>query len=315
MLIAKREKLPASRVTSNEIVSCHKPARARIIIMENGGAQIMGSSIHTSIKLNNGVAIPVLGLGVYQAASGGEAERAVRYALEIGYRHIDTASVYENEQDVGRAIKESEIPREEIFITTKLWNSDHGYGSTLKAFDESRKRLGVDYIDLYLIHWPVEDLRLESWHAMTSLLEKNLCRAIGVSNYTIRHLEELLASSALIPAVNQVEFSPFLYQKELLEFCLRNQVQLEAYSPLTQGKKLDDPALEALAEKYNKTAAQILIRWAIEHEMVVIPKSVHHNRIKENADVFDFSISREDMALLDGLDEGFRTCWDPTSAP
>jgi methylglyoxal/glyoxal reductase len=275
----------------------------------------MGSSIHPAIKLNNGVAIPVLGLGVYQAASGGEAERAVRYALEIGYRHIDTASVYENEQDVGRAIKESEIPREEIFITTKLWNSHHGYDSTLMAFDESRKRLGVDYIDLYLIHWPVEDLRQESWHAMASLLEKGVCRAIGVSNYTINHLEELLASSALIPAVNQVEFSPFLYQKDLLEFCKRNRIQLEAYSPLTQGKKLDHPALVALAKKYNKTAAQILIRWAIEHELVVIPKSVHPSRIKENADVFDFSIGREDMALLDGLDEGFRTCWDPTSAP
>lgn len=270
---------------------------------------------HPVIRLNNGVNIPALGLGVYQAESGRETERAVLDALDLGYRHIDTAKAYGNEKDVGRAIKKSGIPREEVFITTKLWNTDHGYDQTKRAFDESRSDLGVDYIDLYLIHWPVEGLRGESWRAMVELLERGDCRSIGVSNYTINHLEELLASSSIVPAVNQVEFSPFLYQRELLRFCRQKGIQLEAYSPLTQGKRLDHPTLVALARKHGKTPAQILIRWAIEHDLVVIPKSVRRSRIEENADVFDFSIVREDMALLDSLDEGFRTCWDPTDAP
>ncbi|HET9530400.1 MAG TPA: aldo/keto reductase [Blastocatellia bacterium] len=270
---------------------------------------------HPVIRLNNGVNISALGLGVYQAESGRETERAVLDALDLGYRHIDTAKAYGNEKDVGRAIKKSGIPREEVFITTKLWNTDHGYDQTKRAFDESRSDLGVDYIDLYLIHWPVEGLRGESWRAMVELLERGDCRSIGVSNYTINHLEELLASSSIVPAVNQVEFSPFLYQRELLRFCRQKGIQLEAYSPLTQGKRLDHPTLVALARKHGKTPAQILIRWAIEHDLVVIPKSVRRSRIEENADVFDFSIVREDMALLDSLDEGFRTCWDPTDAP
>jgi diketogulonate reductase-like aldo/keto reductase len=274
-----------------------------------------GSFEHPVIGLNNGVNIPALGLGVYQAESGRETERAVLDALDLGYRHIDTAKAYGNEKDVGRAIKKSGIPREEVFITTKLWNTDHGYDQTKRAFDESRSDLGVDYIDLYLIHWPVEGLRGESWRAMVELLERGDCRSIGVSNYTITHLEELLASSPIVPAVNQVEFSPFLYQRELLRFCRQQGIQLEAYSPLTQGKKLDHPALVEVARKHGKTPAQILIRWAIEHGLVVIPKSVRRSRLEENADVFDFSIGREGLALLDGLDEGFRTCWDPTDSP
>jgi diketogulonate reductase-like aldo/keto reductase len=275
----------------------------------------MKSFTHPAIELNNGVSIPIIGLGVYQTATGGETVRAVRDAIEMGYRHIDTAKAYDNERDVGRAVNESGVPREEIFITTKLWNSDHGYDSTKRAFDESRRQLGMSYIDLYLIHWPVEGLRSESWRAMVEILERGDCRAIGVSNYTISHLEELLASSPIIPAVNQVEFSPFLYQRDLLGFCRDKGIQLEAYSPLTQGKKLKHPTLVALAGKYGKTPAQILIRWAIEHELVVIPKSARRSRIEENADVFDFHISPDDLAALDGLDEGFRTCWDPTNAP
>ena len=271
--------------------------------------------INSSIVLNNGVKIPILGLGVYQAEKGGETVQAVRTALDVGYRHIDTARIYENEGDVGRAVRESGLPREEVFVTTKLWNDDHGYDSTIEAFDESRRRLGFDYIDLYLIHWPVEGLRLESWRAMERLLERGLCRAIGVSNYTVKHLQELLAASSVIPAVNQIELSPFLYQRDLIEFCHNSGIRVEAYSPLTQGKKLDHPTLVAVARKYGKTPAQILIRWAIEHRLVVIPKSVHRSRIVENADVFDFSIEPDDLATLDGLDEGFRTCWDPTDAP
>jgi diketogulonate reductase-like aldo/keto reductase len=275
----------------------------------------MAQPLLASIELNTGVRIPVLGLGVYQAASGRETETAVQIALEVGYRHIDTARAYDNERDVGRAVKASGIPREELFITTKLWNSDHGYETTIKAFHESRKQLGVDYIDLYLIHWPVAGLRGESWRALEHLLGQGACRAIGVSNYTIKHLEELLGSSSIVPAANQIEFSPFLYQRELLDFCNQQGIQVEAYSPLTQGKKVNHPALVALATKYGKTAAQILIRWAVGHGLVVIPKSVHRHRIEENAAVFDFSLAAEDLAQLDGLDEGFRTCWDPTDAP
>ena len=275
----------------------------------------MSQPLQASVELYNGIKIPLLGFGVYQAASGRETETAVRAALDVGYRHIDTARAYDNERDVGRAIQASGVRREEIFITTKLWNSDHGYDEAIRAFDESRKRLGTDYVDLYLIHWPVEGLRGESWRAMENLVARGVCRSVGVSNYTIKHLEELLAASSIVPAANQVEFSPFLYQRELLEFCNRQRIQVEAYSPLTQGKRLSHPVLTAIAKKYGKTAAQILIRWAIEHRLVVIPKSVHRHRIEENAAVFDFSIGPEDMAQLDALDEGFRTCWDPTNAP
>jgi diketogulonate reductase-like aldo/keto reductase len=266
----------------------------------------------SSIELNNGVEIPTLGLGVYQSGPGAETQQAVRFALDAGYRHIDTASAYGNEKDVGVAISSSRIARHDLFITTKLWNSDHGYEATLRAFDKSRIDLGLDYIDLYLIHWPVPGLRMESWRAMEELLDRGLCRAIGVSNYTIRHLDEHLSTSAVAPAVNQVEFSPFLYQKQLLDYCRERNIQIEAYSPLTQGKKLKHRVVKEISRKYGRTPAQILIRWAIEHRLVVIPKSVHRERIEENAQVFDFAISSQDMARLDSLDEGFRTCWDPT---
>jgi methylglyoxal/glyoxal reductase len=263
--------------------------------------------------LNNKVKIPALGLGLYQISSGGTAQRAIECALEAGYRHFDTAAAYGNERDLGRALAVSGIPREELFVTTKLWNSDHGYDAALKAFEKSRSKLRLDYIDLYLIHWPVQKLRSESWRALLDLYDRGLCRAIGVSNYTINHLRELLGSSPLAPAINQVEFSPFLYQKDLLEFCNEHGILMEAYSPLTQARKLKHPALVKLSKKYGKTPAQLLIRWALEHKLVVIPKSARCERIKENAAVFDFAIAADDMAALDGLDEGFRTCWDPSN--
>jgi diketogulonate reductase-like aldo/keto reductase len=271
--------------------------------------------IDTRVKLNNGVEMPIFGLGTFQAQSGREARDAVLHALQIGYRHIDTASMYGNEEDVGAAIRESGIPREEIFVTTKLWNSDHGYDSGLAAFEKSCRRLRLSYVDLYLIHWPVQDLRNETWRALETLLKEGKCRAIGVSNYMIRHLEELLENSSTVPAVNQVEFSPYLYQKDLLEFCRKHDVQLEAYSPLTKGHKLDDPKLVTLALKYSKSPAQILIRWVLQHQIVVIPKSSRKERITENAGVFDFTISPEDMRALDSFNQGLRTSWDPTTAP
>ena len=275
---------------------------------------LVALSLQSRIRLNNDVEMPILGLGVFRA-SPTETRQAVRTALELGYRHVDTARVYGNEADVGAAIRECPIPRDEIFVTTKLWNADQGYDATLRAFEDSLERLGLDRVDLYLIHWPIEGLRSESYRAMQRLLKDGRCRAIGVSNYTTRHLEELLRTAEVVPTINQVEFHPYLYQRELLEFCRRHRIQIEAYSPLTKGIKLAEPVLVEMAARYGKTTAQILIRWGLQHDLVVIPKSVHPGRIRENADVFDLSISPVDMARLDSLNENFRTSWDPTDVP
>lgn len=277
----------------------------------------MPLSITSTVTLNNDTTMPVFGLGVYQSRKGDETRNAVRFALEAGYRHIDTARVYDNERDVGTAIRESGIARSEIFVTTKLWNAHHGYDRAIKAFHKSNERLGLEYVDLYLIHWPVEKLRLDSWRAMETLLDDGACRAIGVSNYMVRHLEEVLEHGTLTPAVNQFELSPYCYQsrKEVVDFCREHGIRVETYSPLTKGDRLRDPKLVNIAEKYGKTPAQVLIRWALEHEFVVIPKSVNKDRIHENADVFDFALSKEDMDRLDSFDENFITSWDPTHAP
>jgi methylglyoxal/glyoxal reductase len=268
---------------------------------------IMLLTLKSSAKLNNGVEIPYLGLGVYQSPPGEISLRTVRYALKIGYRQIDTAELYGNEKDVGRALRESGIRREDVFITTKVWNSHQGYDSTLYACEGSLGRLGLSYVDLYLIHWPVQGLGDETWRAMIKLLHQGKARAIGVSNYSIRELNELLDKSDIVPAVNQVEFHPFLYQEELLRFCKNNNIQLEAYSPLTRGKRLNHPKILELAKKYNKTPAQILIRWSLQHNVIVIPKSIHEARIKENSQVFDFQLEPKDMKLLDSLNENLYT--------
>ena len=272
----------------------------------------MDLDILTGVPLNNEISIPMLGLGVYQTPRGQIVEDAVAIALNTGYRHIDTASMYGNEESVGRAILNSGISRQDIWVTTKLWNTDHGYERCIEAFNESLERLNLDYIDLFLVHWPVKALRSESWKALEHLYNQGVCRAIGVSNYMIWHLEELLSSCEVVPAVNQVEFSPFLYQRDLLDFCNQKGIQLEAYSPLTKGKKLNDDVLKAIASKYERTAAQVLIRWALQHNLVVIPKSADPGRIKENADVFDFTIADEHMERLDDLNEDLRTSWDPS---
>jgi diketogulonate reductase-like aldo/keto reductase len=270
--------------------------------------------IDTTVKLNNGVEMPIFGLGTYRARAG-EAREAVLQALKVGYRLIDTASMYGNEEDIGKALKQSGLSREEVFITTKLWNSDNGYDKALAAFEESRKKLGLDYVDLYLIHWPVEGLRSETWRAMEKLLEQGKCRSIGVSNYMTWHLKELLSHCSIIPAVNQVEFHPYLYLKDLLDFCQSHNIQLESYSPLTKGVKLNDPKLADLALKYSKAPAQILIRWVLQHGVVVIPKSTKKERIEENVHVFDFTISPEDMNALDSFHRNLRTSWDPSRIP
>jgi len=273
----------------------------------------MTRNINYKMQMNNGIDIPQLGLGVYLAKRGRECYKAVLSALEAGYRHIDTAASYQNEKDVGKAVRNSGIKREEIFITTKLWNSDHGYENTLRAFDKSLATLNIKYVDLYLIHWPVKDIRKESWKALEKIYDSGYCRSIGVSNYMLNHLQELLTYANIIPALNQVEFSPYLYQKELLDFCTKNKILLGAYAPLTRMKKLDDPKLQSLSKVLNKSTAQVLIRWAIEHNLVVTPKTVHKERIIENADVFDFRLGESEMKILDTMNEDFRTCWDPTT--
>lgn len=270
-------------------------------------------NLQTRIKLNSDVEIPVLGLGVYQTPPGKTTQSAVRTALGFGYRHFDTARIYGNESDVGQAIRDSGISREEVFITTKLWNQDQGYDSTIRACDASLKRLGLDFLDLYLIHFPVTGMRQDSWRAMKKLLETGKCRAVGVSNYTIRHLEELLENSDLVPAVDQVEFNPFLYQKELLDYCTSKNIQIEAYSPLTRGERLNHPRIARIATELTKSPAQVLIRWGLQHGLVVIPKSAREQRIRENSHVFDFRLSTNDMIELDSLNEDLRTNWDPSN--
>jgi diketogulonate reductase-like aldo/keto reductase len=269
-------------------------------------------TMQSRITLNNGVEIPRLGLGVYQSSPGRITQHTVRYALNIGYRHIDTAYIYVNELDVGKAVHESGIQREEVFVTTKLWNTNQlGYESALQACKESLQRLRLNYVDLYLIHWPVHGIgnnTIEIWKAMVHLLIDGKARAIGVSNFSIDDLRDILQDSDVVPAVNQVEFHPFLYQKDLLSFCEKNSIQLEAYSPLTRGMRLNHPAIVDIAKRYdNKTPAQILIRWSLQHNLVVIPKSIHEDRILENSQVFDFELAAEDMNLLDSLNENLQT--------
>lgn len=274
-----------------------------------------GLTITSTLPLNNGVTIPRFGLGVWRSRPGEETAHAVQHALKSGYRHIDTAHFYKNEKDVGEAVRRSGIPREQIFVTTKLWNDDHGYDRALRACDDSLNKLGFSNVDLYLVHFPVREKRKDSWRALETLCRDGKCRAIGVSNYTIRHLEELLSHANVVPAVNQVEFHPWLYQKDLVEFCRQHGILVEAYSPLTKGQKVNDPELMTLAKRYRRSGAQILIRWALQHDLIVIPKSIHPERIDENANVFDFEITPDDMKTLDGFHTGLRVAWDPNKEP
>ncbi|MGE5598629.1 MAG: aldo/keto reductase [Bacteroidota bacterium] len=269
------------------------------------------TNITDCATLNNGLRMPWLGLGVFRSGEGEEVERAVGWALEAGYRSIDTAAIYRNERGVGKAVRASGIPREEIFITTKVWNDDLRAGATRQAFQESLDRLGLDYIDLYLIHWPVKGRYHEAWKVMEEIYRSGRARAVGVSNFLLHHLQDLLEHTALVPAVNQIEFHPLLVQPELLRFCRAAGIQVEAWSPLMQGHALDVPEIRRLAEKYGRTPAQIVLRWDLQHEVVTIPKSVHRERIHENARIFDFELTEEDMLLLDGLDAGRRFGSDP----
>ncbi|RIE01954.1 aldo/keto reductase [Cohnella faecalis] len=251
-----------------------------------------------------------IGLGVWRTPEGEQTEEAVTAALNAGYRSIDTASLYENEGGVGRAIRESGIAREEIFVTTKVWNNEQGYDNTLNAFRNSLERLQMDYVDLYLVHWPVAGKYLETYKAIEHLYEQGKVRAIGVSNFLIHHLEDLMGSCRIKPMVNQVEFHPLLTSKKLLMFCRKEGIQLESWRPLMQGR-LDIPLIRELASKYGKTPAQIVLRWHLQQGVVTIPKSVRKERIEENADLYDFELAPEDIVRIDGLNEDRRFGADP----
>ncbi|WP_082234787.1 aldo/keto reductase [Halobacillus massiliensis] len=262
------------------------------------------------VELHNGVKIPQLGLGVYKVEKGNEAYQTVSTALSSGYRHIDTASFYDNEIEVGNAIKDSGISREDLFITTKVWNDEQGYEKTLAAFDRSLSKLQLEYVDLYLIHWPVPGFQ-ETWKALEKLYTDGRVRAIGVSNFMKRHLESLLETSSVVPMINQIEFHPKLFLNDLQDYCKRNRIQLQAWSPLARGRYLDNQTLIDTGEKYGKTPAQVILRWDIQHGVVTIPKSVHKSRQLENADIFDFQLTEEDMERIDELNENMRVGSDP----
>jgi diketogulonate reductase-like aldo/keto reductase len=261
------------------------------------------------LRLNQGREIPMLGIGTYQVPAP-EARPSVASAVRAGYRLIDTAQAYRNEHEVGLGIRDSGVPREELFVTTKLSVANQDQARAKGSFEESLKKLETGYVDLFLIHWPYRDKWKECWKAMEGI-PADQCRAIGVSNFTVEHLEELAKVSAVVPAVNQVEFHPFLYQAELLEYCRKHGIVLEAYSPLMRGNRFDDPLLQELAKSRSRTVPQILIRWGLQHGLVEIPKSTRPERIRENLNVFDFELSRPEMARMDGLHEGLHFAWDP----
>ncbi|MET7758896.1 aldo/keto reductase [Streptomyces sp. NPDC005389] len=265
-----------------------------------------------TVTLNNGVEIPQLGFGVFQVPDD-ETTAAVGHALQAGYRSLDTAAIYGNEAGVGRALAASGVDRDELFVTTKLWNADQGYDSTLRAFDDSLAKLGLDHVDLYLIHWPTpaRDLYVDTWRAIEKLVADGRVRAAGVSNFQPAHLKRLLDSSGLVPAVNQIELHPALQQRELRELHAAHSIVTEAWSPLAQGAVLAEPAIADIAARHGKSPAQVVLRWHLQLGNVVIPKSVTPARIRENIDVFDFALSDEEMSALGGLDRGLRTGPDP----
>jgi diketogulonate reductase-like aldo/keto reductase len=270
----------------------------------------MVQKIDSTVELLNGIEMPQLGLGVWRAKDGQETENAVLTALAAGYRSIDTASMYGNEQAVGRAIRASGVPREQVFVTTKVWNNEQGYDNTLKAFRDSLDRLEMDYADLYLVHWPVVEKYKETYRALEELYDQGVIRAIGVSNFEIHHLEDLMGSCRIKPMVNQVEFHPLLTQKKLLAFSRKEGIQLESWRPLMQGR-LDLPLIQELSAKYGKTPAQIVLRWHLQLGVVTIPKSVQEHRIRENGDLFDFQLEPEDMNRIDALNQNQRFGADP----
>ncbi|MDQ0860849.1 aldo/keto reductase [Bacillus sp. V2I10] len=275
----------------------------------------MMNNLQSTTTLHNGVKMPWFGLGVFKVEEGPELVNAVKAAIKHGYRSIDTAAIYENEEGVGQGIREgiaeAGIRREDLFVTSKVWNADLGYDKTLAAYETSLTKLGLDYLDLYLIHWPAEGKYKEAWRALETLYKSGKLRAIGVSNFQTHHLESLMEDAEIKPMINQVEFHPRLTQKNLLSFCREHGIQLEAWSPLMQGQLLDHPQLQGIANKYKKSNAQIILRWDLQNGVITIPKSTKEERIIQNAAIFDFELTEEDMALIDGLNKNERVGPDP----
>ncbi len=273
------------------------------------------SKAETSLAMNNGRQLPSIGFGLWQVKNKQECIKAIEHALVADYRHFDTAQVYGNESYLGEALSNAKIPREDVFITTKIWNENQYWDDLPDSFEGSLKNLRTSYVDLLLLHFPVTETRRPAWRRMEELYGSGRAKSIGVSNYTIRHLEELLAENKIVPAVNQVELHVFLQQPELVEFCRSHNIVVEAYSPLAHGEGLNNPVLAEIAKKHRKSPAQIMIRWCLEVGTVPLPKSVTPERIAANIDVFDFVLGSDDMAKLRNLDSGLRTCWDPTNTP
>lgn len=269
----------------------------------------------SSLALRNGLCIPQVGLGVFRTPSGAETRRVVREALLGGYRHIDTARIYGNEVDVAEGIRESGIARDQVFVTTKIWNDEQGYDATLRACAQSLARMRFDHVDLLLLHWPVFGKRLDSWRALERLREEGRVRAIGVSNFMPHHLRELLGACNEPPSVNQVELSPFLQQRALRALCDAQGIVVEAYSPLTKGARLAHPVVARVAADVGRTPAQVLLCWGLQKGLVVLPKSTRPERLTENLAALSFTLPEHAMAALDALDEGLVTGWDPRNAP
>ncbi|MEW5551540.1 aldo/keto reductase [Peribacillus frigoritolerans] len=275
----------------------------------------MVKNLQDTTTLHNGVKMPWFGLGVFKVEEGPELVNAVKVAIKHGYRSIDTAAIYENEEGVGQGIrdglKEAGISREDLFVTSKVWNADLGYESTIAAYEKSLQKLGLEYLDLYLIHWPVEGKYKEAWRALETLYKEGKVKAIGVSNFQIHHLKDLMEDAEVKPMVNQVECHPRLTQKEVQAFCKEQGIQLEAWSPLMQGELLDNEVIQAIATKHGKSVAQVILRWDLQNGIVTIPKSTKEHRIVENSTVFDFELTEEEMNQIDGLNQNHRVGPDP----
>ncbi|MBY0370394.1 aldo/keto reductase [bacterium] len=270
--------------------------------------------LEPTVKLRGNVQLPRMGLGVWKLPAV-QTLQVVGEALAAGYRHIDTAKIYGNEAEVGEAIRASGLARKTVFVTSKLWTDDHSKARAAAAFDESLQRLGTEWVDLFLSHFPVTGKRVETWQALQQIVNSGKCRAVGVSNYTVRHLQELMDRTHIIPAVNQVEFHPFLFQKDLLDFSRQHNIHLMAYSPLVHGHYHDNPVLRSVAQAHRRSVPQVMLRWLLQHGLSVIPKTTQKTHMIENLAVFDFQLSESEMEQINGLDQGLRTCWDPTQTP
>lgn len=267
-------------------------------------------NIHDTVTLANGVKMPQLGLGVFKASEE-DAFQSVKWAIDAGYRSIDTAFIYQNERSVGNAIRQSSVARDSLFITTKVWNSDQGYASTIDAFERSLRELQLDYVDLYLIHWPVKGRYKDTWRALQAIYQQGRARAIGVSNFHTHHLDDLLETAKIVPMVNQIELHPLLSQRSIRQYCQQRNIVVEAWSPLAQGKLLDNPTLANIAQRHHKSIAQVILRWHLQSGIVTIPKSVKQQRIVENADLYDFTLSLIEMETIDSLNQNQRVGTNP----